>query len=263
MIRMSIRIPNLLLLILTLLFLAACGGATETPSETPAADQPAATQPTAALSPGTASITGIVHYEGDVPSLNPVTMDADPACAAKHDEAVKNEVLVLGEGNTMANVLVKVKSGLSQGTWAVPSDPVVLDQVGCQYIPHVLGVMAGQTLKILNSDGLLHNVHALPEVNQEFNIGMPPNRTEADHVFTATEEPFRIKCDVHPWMGAFVAVLDHPFYSLTGKDGQFTISKLPAGSYEIEAWHERLGTQTASLTVADGESKSIDFTFSR
>jgi hypothetical protein len=125
-----------------------------------------------------------------------------------------------------------------------------------------MGVMVGQPFKILNSDGLLHNVHALPKTNKEFNMAMPASRTEAIETFTKPEPIFKIKCDVHPWMGAYVAVMGHPFFDVTEKDGKFTIKNVPAGTYEIEAWHEKLGTKTQSVTIGADETKSVDFTFS-
>jgi plastocyanin len=195
------------LVVLVLALVAAgCGGepAPETAAETPAAETAAPAAPSApeAAPAGTASITGFVHYEGEVPKLRPVTMTADPACAGKHGQPVANEALVLGEGNALVNAFVEVTAGLPDQGWPVPSSPVLLDQQGCRYVPHVVGVMAGQTMKILNSDGLMHNVHALPKTNKEFNRAMPPNMTETEHVFPQAENAFKVKCDVHPWMGA-------------------------------------------------------------
>ena len=137
----------------------------------------------------------------------------------------------------------------------------MIDQNGCMYIPHVIGMMAGQELKFLNSDAILHNVHGLPKVNREFNLGMPASLTEKSVTLNQPEPLFPVKCDVHPWMNAYVAVMTHPFWAVTGEDGAYTIGNLPAGTYNIEAWHERLGTQTAEVTVADGETASADFAF--
>lgn len=211
---------------------------------------------------GAATIQGTVTYEGRVPNLRPVSMGADPGCAEKHHHPVPNEVLVLGEGNTMGNIFVHVTDGLPAEEYPPPADPAVLDQKGCRYVPHVLAVQKNQVLKILNSDGLLHNVHALPEVNQQFNMAMPGSRVEAEQKFDKAEPMFKIKCDVHPWMASYLAVLEHPFYDVTAKDGRFEISGLPAGTYEIEAWHEKLGTRKAEVTVGAGDSKDVDFTMS-
>jgi len=208
------------------------------------------------------SITGTVTFTGKPPTLKPLAMDADPVCAKKHSGPVPAEMLVLGSGGSMANIMVWVSKGLPAGkTWPAPKTPVVLDQKGCVYVPHVMGIMVGQPYRILNSDGVLHNIHTLPKVNPAFNKGMPPTLKEASTVFEKPEAVFHVKCDVHPWMSAYVSVFTHPFFSVTGADGKFTISGLDAGTYEITAWHERLGTQTASVTVAATGAKTQDFKF--
>ena len=208
------------------------------------------------------SITGTVTFTGKAPTIRPIAMDADPACAKKHSAPVPNEMLVLGSGNTMGNVMVWVSKGVPSGkAYPAPKTPVVLDQNGCQYKPHVMGVMVGQPYKIVNSDGILHNVHTLPKINKAFNKPMPATVKEATITFDKEESVFPTKCDVHPWMNAFVGVFTHPFFSVTSADGKFTISGLDPGTYEITAWHERLGTQTASVTVAATGAKTQDFKF--
>jgi plastocyanin len=208
------------------------------------------------------NITGTVTLTGKAPTLKALTMDADPACAKKHSGPVANDMLVLGNGNTMGNIMVWVTKGLPAGKkWPVPSAPLVMDQNGCQYKPHVMGIMVGQAYKILNSDGVLHNVHTLPKINPAFNRAMPATLKEATTKFDKEEGVFHIKCDVHPWMSAFIAVFTHPFFSVTGTDGKFTISGLDPGTYEITAWHERLGTKTATITVGANETKSQNFQF--
>jgi plastocyanin len=208
------------------------------------------------------TITGTVTFDGKAPPLKPLAMDADPACAKKHSGPVANEMLVLGNGNAMGNIIVWVSKGLPPGkTWPAPKTPVVIDQNGCQYKPHVMGIMVGQPYKILNSDGILHNVHALPKLNTPFNRPMPATVKETTVTFPKAEANFPIKCDVHPWMGAYMGVFTHPFFSVTSADGKYTISGLDPGTYEITAWHERLGTQTASVTVAASGTKTQDFKF--
>jgi plastocyanin len=208
------------------------------------------------------TVTGTVTFEGKAPPLKPLSMNADPACAKKHTAPVPNEMLVLGNGNTMGNILVWVSKGLPAGkTFPPPKTPVTLDQSGCVYKPHVMGIMVGQTYRILNSDGVLHNIHTLPKVNPSFNKGMPPSLKETTTVFNKPEEVFHIKCDVHPWMSAYIAVFTHPFFSATATDGKFTISGLDPGTYEITAWHEKLGTKTASVTVGANDKKTQDFKF--
>ena len=218
------------------------------------------------LCPGVAiaasTISGTVTFEGKVPALKPLAMDADPACAKKHTKPVPSEMLDLGSGNTMGNILVWVSKGLPSGkTWPVPKTPVTLDQQGCVYVPHVQGIMVGQSYRILNSDGILHNVHALPKVNPSFNKPMPPTLKETTTTFSKPEPVFQIKCDVHPWMSAYIGVFTHPFFATTRTDGKFTIAGLEPGTYEITAWHERLGTQTATVTVGANETKSQNFKF--
>jgi plastocyanin len=208
------------------------------------------------------SVTGTVTFDGKAPTLRPLAMDADPACAKKHSGPVPNEMLALGSGNTMGNIMVWVSKGLPAGkTWPVPKSPVVLDQNGCQYKPHVMGIMVGQPYRILNSDGILHNIHTLPKINPQFNRGQPATVKEMTTSFGKPENMFQVKCDVHPWMQAFIGVFTHPFFSVTKADGKFTISGLDKGTYEITAWHERLGTQTASVTVSGSDTKSQDFKF--
>src|SRR5688572_15329984 len=207
-------------------------------------------------------ITGTVTFDGKAPALKPLSMDADPACAKKHTGPVPSEMLVLGSGNTMGNVLVWVSKGLPAGkTWPAPKTAVTLDQKGCQYVPHVMGIMVGQPYRILNSDGVLHNIHTLPKVNPSFNKGMPATLKETTTTFTKPEAVFHVKCDVHPWMSAYVAVFTHPFFAVTGTDGKFSIPGLDPGTYEITAWHERLGTQTASITVGATDTKPQSFKF--
>lgn len=211
-----------------------------------------------------ATISGTVTFQGKVPKLGTIKMNADPGCLNKHKTAVLSQALVLGKNNTMGNIFVRVIKGLPKKEYAPPKEPVVLNQIGCLYEPHVLGVMAGQPLKILNSDGILHNIHPLPKVNRKFNLAMPKTVTETEKVFKKVEEEkFKIKCDVHPWMSAYAAVMSNPFYDVTGKDGKFTISGLDGGSYEIEAWHEKLGTLTAKVTVKAGETATSDFVFKK
>jgi plastocyanin len=208
------------------------------------------------------SVTGTVTLDGKAPTLRPLAMEADPVCAKKHSAPVPNEMLVLGTGNTMGNVMVWVSKGLPAGkTWPAPTAPAVLDQNGCQYKPHVMGLMVGQAYKILNSDGILHNIHTLPKINKGFNKPMPATMKETTTTFEKAEPVFNIKCDVHPWMQAYVGVFTNPFFSVTTANGKFTISGLDPGTYEITAWHERLGTQTASVTVAASGTKTQDFKF--
>lgn len=209
-----------------------------------------------------ASITGTVKFEGEVPKLREIKMDADPICLTHHDGPVYSQVLVLGEDNTIANVFVHIVGGIDKKQYPIPSEPAVLAQKGCLYEPHVLGVRVGQALKILNQDGILHNIHALAKINKEFNIATPKFKKSITRTFDAPEFMLSMKCDVHPWMGAYVSVMEHPFFFSTRKNGVYTINDLPVGEYKLEAWHEKLGTKSIFVTLAEGETKEIDFRFS-
>jgi plastocyanin len=209
-------------------------------------------------------IQGKITFDGKAPKMKSLRMDADPVCVANNEVAPRREWLILDENNGLKNVLVFVKESSAgsslAGEFNLPENPAVIDQNGCIYVPHVLGVMVGQKLDILNSDGTLHNIHALPKVNKEFNNAMPRSKKRMTVQFDKSEAPFKIKCDVHPWMGAFIGVFDHPYFAVTGDDGSYVISGLEPGVYVIEAWHEKLGSQTANVTVGDS---AANFTFTK
>jgi len=227
----------------------------------PTASRTAPTQTVAAPSGGTASIGGSVNFTGTAPAMGPIDMAADPVCTKLHTSAVPYQEAVVNENGTLANVIVYVKSGLT-GSYEAPAEASVLDQAGCQYTPHVSAVQAGQTLRILNSDATLHNVLASPSVNAGFNKAMPVKGMKIDHTFEDAEPtPVRLKCQVHPWMTAYIGVFDHPFFSVTGDDGSFSIKNLPAGTYTIAAWHEKYPEQTAEIQVADGQAATAEFSF--
>jgi plastocyanin len=236
---------------------AACGG------NKPAAPagQPAA-EPAAAIDPATvATINGKATFEGTAPANAAIKMNADPVCVRENPTAQTQESYVVGKAGELANVFVYVQDGLGNRTFTAPTTPVVIDQKNCRYHPHVMGLMVGQPLQILNSDPTLHNIHATPTSNQEFNTGQPIQGMKTDHLFTAKEVMVPFKCDVHGWMNAYAGVLDHPFFAVTGEDGTYSIKGLPPGTYTIEAWQEKMGSQTQSVTVAAKETKDANFTF--
>lgn len=237
------------------LFLANCGGGPPAETATESA-RPATIDPSTA-----GTITGKVNFSGERPMRRPISMDATPACARMHTEPVLSEDVIVNGNDTLRNVFVYVKSGLPEGSWPVPPEPVKLDQVGCVYTPHVLGVMMGQDLMILNSDATNHNVHPLPRDNREWNLSQPPKGDAIVRQFSKPEVMIPFKCNVHPWMRAFVGVLPHPFFAVTGEDGTFTIMGVPPGEYTIEAWHERYEKQEMKVTVGPQETKAADFTF--
>jgi plastocyanin len=188
-------------------------------------------------------------------------MNIDPACCARSPEPLLPEFLVVGAERGLANVVVRVAKGLPDADWPIPSEPAVLDQDGCRYTPHVLGIRAGQTLKVLNPDRTFHNVRTTSKLNPVVNLAMMADLTELTHVFEKAGEVFSVRCDVHPWMEGWIHVMANPFFAVTGADGRFEIKGLPAGDYSFEAWHERLGVQTGSAHIADGETAAVNFAF--
>ncbi len=258
---MSIRKPLALLTLGTLPFLAACGGGETPKSAAPVAEAPKAdaAAPAAGASAGTASVSGKISFDGAVPAAEKVKVSADPKCVAMHPNGMEKQTIQVKDGG-LASVLVYVKSGAS-GSYPAPTTPVLIDQKGCTYEPHVVVLQVGQPLEITNSDDTLHNIHPRPTVNAEFNIGQPKQGMKTTKTFDKPEIMFPVGCDVHPWMRAFVAVLSHPFFAVTKEDGSFEIKGLPAGEYEIEAVHEKLKTLTQKVTVKEGEAAKLDLTF--
>lgn len=251
------------LLMAGLLLVAACGGGGETASETPPADTPA---PSAAAgkrvdSSTAGNVTGKVTFTGEAGEGNRIRMNADPSCNEQHSGPVYTQDLVVSDGN-LKNVFVWVKSGLDGYTFDPPSEAVVLDQEGCIYHPHVFGVRTGQEISIQNSDPTTHNINPSPQNNRNWNISQGPNDEARIQTFAREEVMIPIKCNVHPWMTAYVGVVAHPYFSVTDDDGSFSLEGLPPGTYTIEAWHERLGKQEQQVTIADSESKEISFEFS-
>ena len=233
---------------------AACGRSE--PEEAPAAPA-VVTNP---VDPATAgSIAGRIRFEGQAPAPVEVNTESDPYCGKQG--VVRTETIVVGDGGALQNVFVYVKDGLGDRVFPVPTAPVVLDQKGCRYVPHVLGIQVGQPFEILSSDNTLHNVHAMPEQNREFNKAHQEAGIKHTHVFGATEVMVPFKCDVHKWMNAYVGVLDHPYYAVSGADGSFELKGLPPGTYTIEAWHEKLGTQTQTVTIGEKQAGEASFTF--
>jgi plastocyanin len=232
-------------------------GAPAAAPATAAASAPAAA-PAAAPAPGV-SVTGKVAFEGTAPTMERLKMDADAFCKAAHSSPVTSQEVVVNGNGTLRHVIVYVKEGVT-GSFPPPTTPVVLDQHGCQYTPHTFGIQVGQPLKIVNSDGTLHNIHALPKKNAEFNIGQPFKGMETTKKFDNPEVGLRFKCDVHKWMSAWGLVSPHPFFAVTGEDGTFEIKNLPPGNYVIEAWHEKYGPMTQNVTVS-ATGAAVDFTF--
>lgn len=212
-----------------------------------------------------ANVTGRVVLEGTPPPEIVVDFSPDPRCAALHTEPVTTRHYVVGEDQGLANVFVYIREGVPAGEYPLPDEVPLLDQVDCAYMPYVLGVRVGQTFQVKNSDPTMHNVHATPDRrtgNRGFNFAQPFKGLVSERSFTAPEVAIRFKCDVHPWMFAYVAVVEHPFFAVTDEAGRFEIPDLPDGKYTIEAWHvrsHRTGTGLTKEIEVKGNTE-VDFT---
>ncbi|HKE00424.1 MAG TPA: carboxypeptidase regulatory-like domain-containing protein [Planctomycetota bacterium] len=210
----------------------------------------------------TGSVKGKVTFGGAAPERKPLDTTKDPECAKAHPEIkVMDETVVVGADGGLANVFVWVKKGIEDKKFDPPAEPVVIDQRGCHYVPHVMGIQVGQKWKIVSSDPLMHNIHAYPRKSPQFNKGMTPGAAPIETEFKKDELNVKVACDVHTWMNAVVHVTKHPFFAVTNEKGEFEIKGLPAGDYTFEAIHESLGTQTADLKVGAKETKDQNFTF--
>ncbi|MER3523154.1 MAG: hypothetical protein C4326_03595 [Ignavibacteria bacterium] len=205
-------------------------------------------------------IVGKVAFEEAPPKQAVLRMDADKVCKAAHKEPQRSEEVVVNANRTLKNVLVYVKEGLGARKFDPPASQVKFDQIGCIYVPHVVGIQTGQELIVVNSDPTLHNVHSLSKENPQFNVAQPKKGMTLTKKFEKPEV-FKVKCEVHTWMGAYIGVFNHPFFAVTGNDGTFTLPKLPAGEYTVEAWHEKYGTQTAKVKVDAAGKATVDFKY--
>ena len=241
----------------------ACGGSQETSNTSATPSSPAATPSGQKGDTATAgTVTGSVTLDGTAPKNEAIKMNADPVCLREAKGTQMQETYTVGsDGKSLGNVFVYVKDGLGNYVFDTPTETAKIDQKECRYHPHVFGMRVGQPLEIVNSDPTLHNIHAMPKANQEFNNGQPIQGMKMTHTFTAKEVMVPFKCDVHGWMNAYVGVLDHPYYAVTKDDGKFELKDLPAGTYTIEAWHEKLGTRTAEITVEDGKATDLPIAF--
>jgi len=261
--RMKRRNIFLLLMIASLVsFFVACGKKEEVSETTP---KETAAPPTPIDQSTVGEVTGKVSFQGEKPKLQRIMMDQDPVCVQKHGgkPAFAEDGEVNANG-TLPNVFVYVKSGAEKYVFAAPSDPAVLDQDGCMYKPHVLGIMVGQTLKVVSSDATTHNIHPMPMDNREWNMSQAPGAAPIEQKFTREEVMIPVKCNQHPWMRAYIGVMKNPFFAVTSSDGTFTIKGLPPGDYTIGAWTAVSGagqTQEQKVTIGAKETKTVDFTF--
>ena len=242
------------------LTLISCGG--DKPAET-AKSEGAAPATGGTATPDEANggtITGKVAFTGTAPKMATLDMSAQPKCEAKHSGGVRSEEVIVNSNGTLKNAFVWVKAGLpADKQWAVPPNAITLDQNGCMYAPHVIGVMAGQNIEVKNSDPINHNIHPQPQVNAEWNESQTPGEPPKTRTFARQEVMIPVKCNVHPWMRSYIGVVGHPFFAVTGDDGTYTIKGLPPGTYTIQVWHEKYPPQETQVTVGAKESKTADF----
>ena len=204
------------------------------------------------------TIAGKIKFDGTAPKRATLDMAADPVCAAAHPSPAFADNVVVNDG-ALQYAFIYLKS--VPGTHPAPGEPSVINQLGCQYVPHVAGVQIGQPMKFTNSDQTLHNVHGMPKINTPFNFAMPKFVKQKETKFTAEELMVAVKCDVHPWMAGYIGVLTHPFFAVSGADGSFKIENVPAGEYDVVVWQEKLGTKEAKVKVDEGGSATADFSF--
>jgi hypothetical protein len=244
--------------ILVLALAVSCGGGgNQTPGLPPLEGGGGAPAAGGSAPPATASIAGKITFEGTPPAPERIQMSADPYCQMNSQGAVA-EVVKVSDGG-LENVIVYVKNAPA-ASYPTPTEPVLIDQKNCQYTPHVFTMQTNQPLRIKNSDATLHNIHAWAEKNMPFNIGQPVQNMETTKTFTMEEIALPIRCDVHKWMGSFVGVFHHPYHTVSKSGGTYEL-KLPAGNYEVVAWHETLGQQTQMVTVSDNGKADLNFTF--
>jgi len=251
------------ILSIPILALIGCGGGGDAASSSAdsAPKQTAqAINPVDAATAGT--ITGSIKFSGTAPKMKKVSMAADAFCKIQHKSKVMAEDVVVGANGALKNAYVRIKSGLGNLPFPTPTEPAVLNQEGCVYLPHILLVRAGQDIVIKNSDGVLHNVNARPKKNKGFNVGQPVKGMKTTKKFAKEEVGIRLKCDVHPWMGGYIHVANHPYHAVSQANGKFTLTNVPPGTYEIEAWHEKLGSSVQKVTVGAKETKTVNFSFS-
>jgi hypothetical protein len=208
---------------------------------------------------GSGAIAGKVSFASAVPPSQKIKLTADPKCAALHPDGLERQPIQVKDGG-LADVLV-YKSGIDESSSPAPTEPFLLDQQGCQYHPGMVVLLAGQPLRIRNSDDTLHNIHPRPSVNKEFNVGQPRKGMETTKTFDKPELMIPTGCEVHPWMRTYISVMAHPFFAVTKEDGSYEIKGLPDGEYEVEALHAQLKSTTGKVSVKAGKPSRLDLTY--
>jgi len=244
--------------LLCLLGFSAMAGCSKKESSDESSPAPSAAQPAATpIDPTTvASVIGTVKFDGTAPEPAKIDMSQDPDC--KGDNESENIVV---SGGKLANVFVYVKDGLGSRAYDIPATAAVIDQQGCKYHPHVLGVMAGQKIDVKNGDMTTHNIHTIPTKNRESNESQPPQAGPIEKTFAQEEIMLPVKCNQHPWMKMYINVVKSPFYAVTDSDGKYEIKGLPPGDYTLAFVQEKLGEQDQKVTLAAKENKMVDASF--
>lgn len=209
---------------------------------------------------GAALIKGVVKFTGTVPAPKAISMSADPSCAKQHPGPVLTREVIADSKGGLKNVVVFVADGLGDRGFEPPKEPVVIEQKGCQYQPHVLVVRANQPVEVVNDDPTAHNIHPTPANNREWNKAELPG-AKVEEAFDREEVAIPVKCNIHPWMRGYIAVFKHPYFIVTKEDGSFALPNLPPGTYTIKAWHEKLGIATQTITIGANETKELSFVF--
>ena len=204
------------------------------------------------------TITGKINFTG-TPSAKKIDMSNDAFCSSQHPGGLADDAIVVNDGK-LDNVFVYIKDGLGNKVFATPTSDVTLDQHGCIYKPHVMGVQTKQPFKVITSDATNHNINVLATKNEPFNVSQGPGAAPISKTFPREETLISVKCNQHSWMKSYIGVLKHPFFSVSA-NGTYTLKDVPPGEYTIAAWHEKFGEKTAKVTVGKKDSKTQDFTF--
>lgn len=207
------------------------------------------------------SIRGTVTYAGKRPARQKIDMSEEPACVEAHHGPAYDESLVVGPHDGLAHVFIYVKHGLEGKQFAVPNTPVTIDQSGCWFRPRVLGIQVNQILKVINSDPVTHNIHPMAEINRDWNHSQEAGDAPINRKFIKPEVMIKVKCNIHSWMHAYIGVVGNPYFAVTKADGSFTIPNLPAGTYTLGIWQEKLGSQEQQVTVDPQKTSVIHIKF--
>ena len=248
-------------LVILALSINGCKGKTATPiaSDDDTGSTNSVRAPVDAATAG--SVAGIVKFAGTPRKARVINMAAVPNCAKMHSSPAVTEDVVLGDNGTLQNVVVYLKGNFSRYSFDPAKSVILMDQKGCTYGPHILALMAEQQLQIANSDQTSHNVNAAPKLNLRWNESQPAGAAPVTESFARMEVGIPVKCNVHPWMKAYVSVFSHPYFQVTGGDGSFKIDKIPPGAYTLIAWHELYGTKEQSISIEENREQTVSFTF--